>query len=45
VRKPSRLAVRAMRQAISPRLAMRTELNMTKDVRKAARSALNLLRA
>jgi hypothetical protein len=28
VRRPRRLAVRAMRQAISPRLAIRTERNM-----------------
>src|SRR5688572_2495482 len=28
VRSPSRLAVRAIRQAISPRLAMRTEVNI-----------------
>ena len=28
VRRPSRFAVRAMRQAISPRLAIRTEANM-----------------
>src|SRR5437588_616795 len=33
---PSRLAVRAMRTAISPRLAMRTEENMPKSYPKAA---------
>src|SRR5215472_19161089 len=31
VRKPRRFAVHAMRQAISPRLAMSTEPNMDKD--------------
>src|ERR1700680_4106645 len=31
VRRPSRLAVRAMRQAISPRLAIRTDLNIERD--------------
>ena len=30
VRSPSRFAVRAMRQAISPRFAIRTDLNIEK---------------
>src|SRR3984957_5190347 len=44
VRMPNRLAVRAMRQAISPRLAMRTELNIT-DVLAERSRALNSLGA